>query len=194
MSLDLDTLAMVGVGASGGCRIAALPPLQCDVEAAVQAYRVKVAAMKRCSPEERYVIARIRAALSAELELGDGLLFLHQEWRFTTSDKIDVLAVDARSGQLVVVEAKQSEAKALAPLTFEQATGYVALLTSSWSEYLPYLQRLATALARIYRPHVPAPSIDASLRPRWEVWWPGGHRRASSMPANRLDARVCRIE
>jgi hypothetical protein len=200
MSLDSESPAMVGVGPSGGCCIGGLPPSESAVEAAVHACRIKMAGMKRRSIEEKYVLSRIRAALGSGLALGDGLLFLHQEWRFTTAAKADVLALDEQTGQLVVIEAKQSEAKALDPLTAEQGEGYVALLRACWADYLPYFQRLAAALARVYRPDLRAPMLAANSTPRWEAWWPGGRkprsdslsRTQSPAPARSSPLRVVR--
>ena len=71
----------------------------------------QMATTKRRSPEERYVISRIRSAVGAGLQFDKGLLFVHQEWRFTNAGKLDVLALDQTTGQLVVIEVKQSYAK-----------------------------------------------------------------------------------
>ena len=178
LSLDTAPLAMVGVGPSGGgCSLTTLPPSDDHVAAAVAGYHAKLASMKRRSSEERYVVSRIRAALQGRLQLGDGLRFLHQEWRFTTKGKLDVLAIDEASGRLVVIEVKEAEGKALDGATLEQALAYVNLLTASWPEYVAYFRRLATALGHIYDPSVPVPALSDDTPPRCEVWWPGGHRR-----------------
>lgn len=172
MSLDPSTPAMVGVGPAGDCCINAVPPDFDDISVAVRAFRDKVAAMTRGSDEERYVIARIRKALVQQLELEEGVVFLHQEWRLPSSGKIDVLALDTRKGQLIVIEAKRSErARAQGR---EQAAQYVAELKAHANEYLPYLQRLASAMSRIYRTSGEVARIDERLSPRWEVWWPEG--------------------
>jgi|GEM_PF-398448 len=181
MSLDPETKAMVGVGPAGDCSLQVVPPTSADVEAAARAFRDKAGAMKRDSAEEeRYVIARIRAALANGLALDDDLVFLHQEWRFPSGDKIDVLALDVRTGQLVVIEAKKSEAAALRErdgegrTAAEQAAEYVAQLVAHASECMPFFQRLASAMSRIYRPSAEELRVEASLPPRWEVWWPEG--------------------
>jgi hypothetical protein len=179
ISLDVAPLAMVGVGPTkGSCSLTVMPPSEAEVSASVAGYRTKVAAMKRRSPEERYIIGRIRTALGAALQLDEGLLFLHQEWRFTSAGKLDLLALDQNTGQLVVIEAKQSEALALDLRTAQQGRTYVDLLTASWADYVVFFQRLASALSHIYQRTVP-PSLDPSLAPRSEVWWPGGSRRTS---------------
>jgi PD-(D/E)XK nuclease superfamily protein len=177
MSLDPSTSAMVGVGGSDCC-INSLPPGREVIEAAAAAYRTKVAAMRRDSAEERYVIRRIRAALANGLELGGELLFLHQEWRFSSHEKLDVLAVDEGSGQLVVIEAKSSATVALRErdadgrTAAEQAASYAAQLVTHGAEYMPFFQRLALALGRIYRPGKAAVPFDSAGPPRCELWWP----------------------
>lgn len=97
LSLDPSAPAMIGVGGVECC-IDRLPPAPAFVASATLAYRAKIEAMTRTSAEERHVIAPIREALAHGLELGGGLLFLHQEWRFPTREKLDVLAVDSRTG------------------------------------------------------------------------------------------------
>ena len=177
ISLEPKPRAMVGVGpASGGCNLTALPPSEDRVASAVAGYRAKVAGMKRRSPEERYVIERFRRAVGSGLQLDRDLLFLHQEWRFRSAGKLDVLALDQTAGQLVVIEVKQSEALALDPATAAQGYAYVDRLTAAWDEHIAYIQRLACALAGIYELRS-MPSITAKHPPRVEVWWPGGSRR-----------------
>jgi hypothetical protein len=194
LSLDTTPLAMVGVGPSGGgCCVTTLPPSEAQVAAAVAAYRTKVAAMTRRSAEERYVVGRIRAALESRLQLGDGLRFLHQEWRFTTGGKLDLLAIDCSSGHLVVVEVKSTEGKALDAGTLGQAITYADLLTASWPEYAAYFRRLTIALARIYDPSAPGQVISDQTPPRCEVWWPGGRCRASELPARPADVPPSRV-
>jgi hypothetical protein len=179
MSLDPSTPAMVGVGGPDDCCLSALPPSPDAVGSAAVAYRAKVAAMVRNSAEERHVVARIRAALASSLELEDGLLFLHQEWRFANREKLDVLAVDSRSGQLVVIEAKATRNAALQErdakgrTAAEQAASYAALLLTNSLECTPFFQRLAIALGRIYDPARQAVQIDGTVLPRCELWWPG---------------------
>ena len=180
MSLDPGVPAVVGVGGSGhGACIGALPPTASSVEAAARDYRAKVAGMGRRSVEEQFVVARIRRALGNWLRLRDDLLFLHQEWRFPSSDKIDILAIDTASAQLVVVEAKKSEAAATRDrdrkgrTASEQAAEYVAQLELHASECSPFFLRLAAALAGVYR-NGESMLFDPRLPPRWEVWWPDG--------------------
>ena len=183
LSLDTAPPAMVGVGAKDGCSILALPPSEAQVADSVAAYRAKVAAMKRHSAEERYVVGCIRAAFENALQLGEGLIFLHQEWRFTTREKLDLLAVDSSCGQLVVIEVKRSRAAALDGATVEQGCAYAALLTARWPEYVEYFRRLAAAWTRVYNPSGPIPAISDEVSVRCEVWWPDGRHRASLLPA-----------
>jgi len=195
MSLDPSTPAMVGVGGADDCCITALPSSQAVASAAV-AYRAKVAAMVRNSAEERHVIARIRAALANALELEDGLLFLHQEWRFSNQEKLDVLALDSRSGQLVVIEAKATKSAALQErdakgrTAAEQAASYAARLLAHSVEYTPFFQRLAVAIGRVYSPARQAVQIDGAALPRCELWWPGSTEAAPDQRA----APACSIE
>jgi hypothetical protein len=196
MSLDPATPAMVGVGASGDCCINVLPPSTDAVASAALAYRAKVAAMSRDSAEERHVIARLRAALANGLKLDDGLLFLHQEWRFPNQDKLDVLALDARTGCLVVIEAKSTKNAALherdakGRTASEQAVSYAARLLTHSVECTPYFQRLAVALGRIYGAVRPTVDIDGAALPRCELWWPNGSAPASSGKAPKVAAPV----
>jgi hypothetical protein len=184
MSLDPATSAMVGVGGADDCCITALPSSHDAVASAAIAYRAKVATMVRNSAEERHVIARIRAALANALELEDGLLFLHQEWRFSNREKLDVLALDWRSGKLVVIEAKSTRNAALQErdakgrTAAEQAASYAARLLTHSVECTPFFQRLAIALGRIYSPARPAVPIDGAALPRCELWWPGSSKPA----------------
>ena len=196
ISLDHGAPAMVGVGGSGSgdCCIGALPPAASAVEAAARDYRAKVAGMGRSSVEERFVLSRIRRALADGLRLRDDLLFLHQEWRFPSSDKIDILAIDTASGQLVVVEAKKSEAAATRDrdkkgrTASEQAAEYVAQIALHASECSPFFMRLAAALARVYRNGESVP-FDPHLPARWEVWWPDGSTIGPKETATRKPAR-----
>ncbi len=181
MSLDPAPPAMVGVGGSdpGACCINTVPPTPSAVEAVAGDYRAKVAGMTRTSVEENFVTARIRRALADGMKLREDLLFLHQEWRFPSAGKIDLLAIDTTRGQLVVIEAKGSEAKAKGDrdkkgrTASEQAAEYVAQIALHATEYAPFLKRLAAALACVYR-EGEAVAFDPSSPPRWEVWWPDG--------------------
>jgi hypothetical protein len=178
MSLDPLTTAMIGAGGNGDGCIDVLPPTLDFVELAARAHRGGVAAMVRASAEERYVIGRIRAALARRLELDDNLFFLHQEWRLPSSNKIDVLALDRHTGQLVVIEVKKSKGAALRERdrkgrsAAEQAEDYVAQLTEHGAECMPFFQRLASALGRMYRPSGEALRVDMVAPARCEVWWP----------------------
>ncbi len=172
ISLDPSNRAMVGVGGTN-CSLRKLPAGIASIRAAVTEYRAKVAAMKRESIEERFVLSRIRAALGDSLRLRKDLLFLHQELRFTNANKIDILAIDPARGQLVVIEAKESDLAVRRDGAAAQAAGYCAQLAEHADELLPFFARLAAALARIYS--VPDDVVlDRALPARWEVWWPRG--------------------
>jgi Holliday junction resolvase-like predicted endonuclease len=183
MSLDPTAPSLVGPAGSSECYVNALPPEPGALEAAVLAYRAKVASMKRRPVEERYVLGRVRKALESGLDLGGDLLLLHQQWRSSGSGEIDVIALDRQTGQLVVAEAKSSEVAALDRATAEQVRAHVEELTAHAAECMPFFQRLASALARIYCPDGDQPSINANRAPRSEIWWPEGRiRQSSQMP------------
>jgi hypothetical protein len=178
MSLDPSNPDMVGVGERGDCCISALPG-RAEVDASARDYRKKLATVRAHSKENRYVTGLVRKALADGLRLRADLFFLHQQWLLRGSDVIDILAVEAPSGQLVVVEAKRGEAEAKwkrdtkGRLAVEQAQGYVAHVESHAKEFFPFLKRLAVALSLLYRGGEPV-LIDPDLPPRWEVWWPDG--------------------
>lgn len=172
ISLDPTNRAMVGVGGKN-CSLRTLPPSDESISAAVALYRAKVAAMTRESVEERFVLSRIRAALADALRLRKDLLFLHQELRFASSKKIDVLAVDPTCGRLVVIEAKESDVAVRRDNAASQAAGYCDQLTAYAEELFPFFSRLLTALARIYGASESI-ALNPELRPRWEIWWPRG--------------------
>jgi hypothetical protein len=88
-----------------------------------------VTSVRRISAEEQAVIPWIRRALTSGLrldEMGDGWIFLNQEWRFLDSDgngkKSDVLAVHLPSGRLGIVEFKDALSKRSEAV--DQVAGY----------------------------------------------------------------------
>lgn len=174
ISLDPANRAMVGVGGTK-CTLNTLPPSAERVRANAVLYRAKVAAMKRESIEERFVLSRIRSALSDALRLRNDLVFLHQELRFSNAHKIDVLAIDAATGQLVVVEAKESDAAVRRDDAAGQAQAYCEQLTEHADELFPFFTRLFMALARVYNAP-PTIALNRALPARWEIWWPRGTR------------------
>ena len=111
---------------------------------------------------------------------------------FPSGDKIDLLAVDTVRQQLVVIEAKSTEAKTqerdgkgrTAP---EQAAQYVAQVSLHAAELFPFLQELADVLVRLYREGAPI-HLDSKLPARWEVWWPEGRRLGPIAPLAALTA------
>lgn len=81
-----------------------------------------------------------------------------------------------------------------------QATNYAARLMAHAAEFMPFLQRLAVALGRIYRPDQNIARIDESSPPRCEVWWPTeaapccmGRRHATTAPTEDT-ARVLSVD
>lgn len=105
--------------------------------------------VRRSSDEERGVIPWLRAALTNHLwlpELGEGWVFLHQEWRFIGSlgagKKSDVLAVHLPTGQLGIVEFKSHA------LDLAQARAQVAQYAELWDRDAQDLAPLFTDLLR----------------------------------------------
>ena len=190
IGLDPSLPAMVGVGGGDDVYLTSVPPSADAVAGAVRGYQAKVAAMRRSSTEERFVLAAIARALRNGLRLdSDGLLFLHQEWRFGTSSRLDVLALDSTCGQIVVIEAKDSATAARRRDGFgrtaaEQAAYYARLVFQHAGTLYPFFGRLARALLHVYGDEAaPTVALDPRLPPRWEVWWPGGRVGGTAVAA-----------
>jgi hypothetical protein len=106
------------------------------------------------SEEERGVIGWLSRALTNQLilpELGEGWVFLHQEWRFVDGaggKKADVLAVHLATGQLGIVELKASRpALGQARLQVEE---YAELWERSAAELAPFFTDLIRAMGVAY--------------------------------------------
>lgn len=104
--------------------------------------------------EERGVIAVLRRALANRLalpELGDGWVFLHQEWRFVADGRgrnADVLAVHLATGQLGIVEFKSRQG------ALEQARVQVEEYSELWerdaADLAPFFTDMLRALGLAY--------------------------------------------
>jgi hypothetical protein len=97
--------------------------------------------------EEQGVIRLLRSALNSQLalpELGEGWVFLHQEWLFggTGGRRADVLAVQIATGQLGIVEFKSSRA------AIAQARQQVEDCAELWERDAAELAPLFTGLLR----------------------------------------------
>jgi len=149
-----------------------LPPTAADVRQA-RGYLRKRKSLKRESEEERFSLRCVRESLGSGLRLPKTQWhFVHQEWRFPTGGKLDILAVDLRLGELVVIELKESLAKCQGATI--QAEEYAALLHVHRRAFIPYFEQLARALARRYGgpEKMRVLSLQPDHRPRTEVWFP----------------------
>jgi hypothetical protein len=183
LSLDSQRCSsMISVGAAnGGGLLKALPPSPAEVERAVADYEHKRDTLQRASAEERFVLGLMAGALRDRLRLaGTEWLFLHQEWRLTLPvgpGKVDLLAVDPRTGRVVVIECKKSavaaEAKDRHGLdAAQQADAYAAVIWEHRRELYPFFERLLGAIAAVYAPGLGAVSLDPTGAPTTAVWWP----------------------
>jgi hypothetical protein len=176
---------MIGVGGRGteDVYLQGLPPTIAQVRSGHKGYLDKCRSLNRNSPEERFSLECVHHALSNGCKLArSGLYFIHQEWRLPTGnngDKLDILAVDVHSHELVVIELKRSEAEIQSRSKHErgaegEAAYYAGVLHSYRSEYYPFFQRLARAMAKIY--DGPKEMNEIELKPdhmpRIEVWFP----------------------
>lgn len=188
LSLDAGRCAsMIGVGGRDTRQhtIKRLPPERASVEAAVAGYEAKRGTLGRSSEEERYALDLMTAALSdpqgPALPRPDTYL-VAQEWRLPSGDKLDLLAVNIRTGRLVVIELKASESAARerdankGGDAWEQAVQYASALHDHRTDLYPFFERLARALGR----HHGGPrelvnlALDPEATPETAVSWPGG--------------------
>ena len=108
---------------------------------------------------------------------GSDLLFLVQEWRFPTSSigrRLDLLSVDANTGQLVVIELKQKlESGAGASAQVNQ---YVGLLHAHRADLAGFFSELFEAMKGLYASdgQLANISVNTTILPRAEVWAPDG--------------------
>ena len=186
MSLDHEQcVSMIGVSGrdTGDEYLASIPPSAEQVAIAFAGYCKKRDSLQRRSEEERFSLRCIQHALANRLRLPDSdWYFIHQEWRFPSGmavGKLDLLAVDPMQSQLVVIELKDSEAKALARdgrgrTAEEQAEAYADLLVEHRAELYPFFERLARAMAVAYGgpDSMKELELDLELRPTTAVWWP----------------------
>jgi|GEM_PF-729683 len=106
--------------------------------------------------EERGVIGWLRRALESALwlpELGEGWVFLHQEWRFLDDaglgKKSDVLAAHLPTGRLGIVELKDDEKEL--PDARAQVDGYGRFWKRDAAELAPLFTNLLRAQGALYR-------------------------------------------
>lgn len=154
------------------------PPTREELRRRHAAFERWLPTVKRRSAEERAVIPWLRAALRHSLalpELGEGWVFLNQEWRFPTDDgkgcKTDVLAVHTPTGQLGIVEAKESAN--LRSDAERQVREYGALWRRHSAELAPFFSKLLTAAGGLYGNRGAAATVVAEGDAALFVAWPG---------------------
>ena len=126
-----------------------------DVRRRWTAFEKWLPTVKGPKDEERGLIPLLRRALRNQLwldELGDGWVFLHQEWRFVDEtgggNKSDFLAVHLPTGQIGIVEFKSSPSK------LDEARHQVRQYGRYWSrdadELAPFFTDLLRAMGGLY--------------------------------------------
>jgi hypothetical protein len=123
-----------------------------------QAFQVWLQTVGGSSVEEQAVIPWLRRALQNELVLsglprsGGDWVFLNQEWRFQRGDgvgkKSDVIAVNARTGQIGIIEAKSSASKRAEAVA--QVCEYGRYWKRDAQELAPFFTRLLRAMGSLY--------------------------------------------
>ena len=190
ISLDHERCsAMIGVSGrdTGDEVLTSLPPSPSHISRAVAGYLAKRDSLRRDSPEEQFALSLVRGALEGGLHLAPTrLAFVHQEWRMPTEaggGKLDLLAVDLRSRQLVVVELKKSreaaaERDSKGRNAREQAESYATILHYYRTASYPFFQSLAQANAKLWGgpAEMTTLTLDPEKKPRAVVWFPGGPR------------------
>jgi hypothetical protein len=137
-----------------------------------RSFEVWMKSVHRSSREERGVMTWLRGALTQQLwlpELGEGWVFLHQEWRFPRTSgvgiKSDILAVHLQSGRLGIVEFKSDPATL--KLARQQVEEYSALWRHSATELAPLFTTLLQSLGAAYGNELAANAVvrqhDAAL-------------------------------
>lgn len=133
-----------------GCLI----PWEAMLQERVRAFEAWLPKMKRASDEEQGVIPWLRAAVDGDLSLpslGDGWVFLHQEWRWTmkgTSQKSDVLAVHVPTGRLGIVEFKSTKYEL--STARQQVDQYAGYWGHQAQELAPFFTDLLRAMGAAY--------------------------------------------
>jgi Holliday junction resolvase-like predicted endonuclease len=108
------------------------------------------------------------------------LLFIQQEWRLAVRGKIDILAIDANTRRLAVVEVKSSQREARAVDAkkggdaLAQAKQYAVQIHEERQALFPFFERLARALARAHDgpEWMKTVTLDPEQTPQAFVCWP----------------------
>lgn len=186
ISLDhAQCKSMIGVGPRHPKMeyLTRLPPSPEYVQQAAHGYILKRDTLARESNEEQFALECICHAFEHSLQLPNSTLyFVHQEWRMPTEsggDKLDLLAVDIKANELVVVELKSSLAKTHQRNKHgrdasEQAQHYASIIHANRLEFYPFFQELAQATAEVWGGPTEMKTLELSPDhvPRCEVWTP----------------------
>jgi len=186
ISLDhAKCISMIGVGPRNQKMeyLTKLPPSSEYLQQAVEGYIQKRDTLDRESHEEQFALRCIDHALQNGLKLPESTLhFVHQEWRMPTETgggKLDLLAVDTKANELVVVELKSSGAKTHQRDKHgrdagEQAQHYASVVHANRRELYPFFSQLAQATAKVWdgTPALKALELSSEHVPRCEVWTP----------------------
>ena len=134
--------------------------------------------VRRESAEEQAVIRWLHRALRNQLrlpELGEGWVFLNQEWRFLDAagkgKKSDVLAVHLPSGTLGIVECKDAASKR------DTAMAQLEMYTQAWAQdgpvLAPFFTQQLRAMGRLHGSVGATSATGVSLGPAAQFFaWP----------------------
>lgn len=130
-------------------------PTAPEIEDRLRAFEEWLPTVRRRSKEEQGVIPWIRSALANQLrlpDLGQGWVFLHQEWRFIDelggSRKSDILAVHGPTGQLGIVEFKSD--KSALDEARSQVSDYARFWDRDAAQLAPFFTALLHAMCAAY--------------------------------------------
>lgn len=129
-------------------------PTLAETEARFARFERWLPSVKRTSDEERGVITWLAPCLERDLalpdrlDLGAGWVFLHQEWRFASGGKCDVLAAHLASKRLGIIEFKSDRMK------LDDARAEVDEYGRDWlrdaAELAPFFTALLRAMGSAY--------------------------------------------
>ena len=136
-------------------RCGCLVPSQASLQERLYAFEAWLPQMRRVSDEEQGVIPWLRAAVDGNLSLpslGDGWVFLHQEWRWAENNdtclKSDILAVHVPTGRLGIVEFKSTESKL--PVARQEVDDYAGCWEHQAQKLAPLFTGLLRAMGAAY--------------------------------------------
>ncbi|MEQ8717724.1 MAG: hypothetical protein RIE08_08945 [Acidimicrobiales bacterium] len=119
-----------------------------ELATAVASWRVE-APRAEVKPEEQFSISMMSAALRSRLTLPlDGVLFVCNEWRLPSGQRVDLVGVRPEDRRLVVMELKRKDD--LLPSARRQGTAYAEQVAAAGDELLAFFGRLARAMGGLY--------------------------------------------